>query len=161
MLQFLTRALFLSSERPVHPDVRGALGGRGRLRLQHHGPDAGVSQLAIIHGLRAGRLLTSLREQDHHKKPKKKRQQTNKQKKNPCVNLLGSLISVLEENCKKKKKTPSALEWCLLQSRLYSNKKITSVYLVHKHTHTDTRLHSHVSTTAVESAEQLLGACCL
>lgn len=75
---------FPHPERPVHPDVRGALGGRGRLRLQHPGPDAGVSQLAVVHGLRAGRLLSRTRASQKHQK-KRGNTNTNKQKKSESM----------------------------------------------------------------------------
>ncbi|KAF3845941.1 hypothetical protein F7725_003019 [Dissostichus mawsoni] len=42
-----------ATERSVHPDVRGALGGRGELRVPAHGSDANVSQLTDVYGLMA------------------------------------------------------------------------------------------------------------
>ena len=42
-----------TAERSVHPDVRGALGGRGELRVPAHGSDADVSQLTDVYGLMA------------------------------------------------------------------------------------------------------------
>ena len=45
------KSSFTTPERSVHPDVRGALGGRRRLCLQAPGSDASVSQLTDVHGL--------------------------------------------------------------------------------------------------------------
>lgn len=45
------KSSFTTPERSVHPDVRGALGGRRRLCLQAPGSDASVSQLTDVYGL--------------------------------------------------------------------------------------------------------------
>lgn len=64
--KILFQFLFFSPERPVHPDVRGALGRRCRLRLQAPGSDACFSQLPHVYGLTKAHSVAL-----HHSDPRK------------------------------------------------------------------------------------------
>ncbi len=88
-----------ATERSVHSDVRGALGGRRRLRLQDPGSDAGVSQLSDVYGLMAGRDVSEYTHPSASIKTLKKRRQS-KQNKSSCKLAWSPYCSVKKENCK-------------------------------------------------------------
>lgn len=53
ILYVIWMSVWLPAETPVHPDVRGAAGGRGHLRVSYLGSDPRLSHLAHVRGLRA------------------------------------------------------------------------------------------------------------